>query len=410
MAGKSAREVARRPIPPPLKPQLAGGELSRPRPHPFVDHTGQATTEYAGLLALIATALLGAGMLVGLDDVGAAVAKGIRTGICIVGGDVCRASDAAAAGLEPCTVGERSRGGGATLSVAWFRIGDRNGWSVATRSDGSVLVTRSHARKAGAAAGIGVEASPFGLSIGVEGKADFEFGSGATWEFPDAESAARFIAHGGDVEPTWRFGEAGDVLTAEAGVKIGGATLTGVEATAQSAGGARVGRGQTTLYIRTRMDSGSSVWLGNHTAEMAGPSTGEVIVELTLEHGRLREVAFRTARSGAGPGHVVDTVARLDLRDQTNRAAAAHLITQELPWPPAVAREVHDVMLYTVQHGTVERSVYDVRDESSDFELAARLGEELGIEVNRVKVQRRLIAASAWTPGSQERLREDCVM
>jgi hypothetical protein len=374
------------------------------------DQTGQATSEYAGLLALIATALLSAGMLAGLDGVGAAVAKGIRTGICIVGGDVCRSSDAAAAGLAPCTVGERSAGGGATISIAWVRIGDRNGWSVATRSDGSVLVTRVHAHRGGVGAGIGVEASPFGLSIGVEGKADFEFGSGATWEFPDAQSAARFIAHGGDVEPTWRFGEAGDVLTAEAGVKIGGATLTGVGATARSAGGARIGRGQTTLYVRTRLDSGAEVWLGNHTAEMAGPSTGDVLVELTLgPGGSPREVAFRTAKSAAD-GRVVDTVARLDLSDAANRAVAERLLSQRLPWPGAVAGEVHQLMLYAVQHGTVERSVYDVRDESSDFELAARLGEELGIEVNRVKVQRRLVAASAWTPGSQERMREDCVM
>src|SRR3954470_2961856 len=101
-------------------PQLAGattrpgGELSHPRPIPLVhDETGQATTEYAGLLALIAAVLLGAGMLVGVD-VAAGVVQGIRTGICIVGGDVCRPSDAAAAGLEPCTMGDRSGGSGTT--------------------------------------------------------------------------------------------------------------------------------------------------------------------------------------------------------------------------------------------------------------------------------------------------------
>src|SRR5690242_14802585 len=103
------------------------------------DATGQATAEYVGLLALVAAAVLGTGALVGLDPVGHAVARGIRTGICIVGGDVCRASDAVAAGLEPCTVGERSAGGGATVSIAWVRIGDARGWTVATRSDGSVL-------------------------------------------------------------------------------------------------------------------------------------------------------------------------------------------------------------------------------------------------------------------------------
>jgi hypothetical protein len=132
-------------------------------------------------------------------------------------------------------------------------------------------------------------------------------------------------------------------------------------------------------------------------------------VELTLEHGAFREVAFRTAGVGVGRGQVVDTVARLDLRDPANRAAAAHLLTRRLPWPAAVAQELHQLMLYTVQRGTVERAVYDVRDESGTFALAAKLGMELGIDLDRVKVQRRLVAASAWTPGSQERAREDCV-
>jgi Flp pilus assembly pilin Flp len=376
------------------------------------DATGQATTEYAGLLALIAAALLGAGMLVGLEGVAAAVEKGIRTGICIVGGDVCRSSDAAAAGLEPCTVADRSGGGGTTISVAWVRLGDSGGWTVATRSDGSVLVTRTHERKGGVGAGIGLEASPLGLHFGVEGKLDLDVMSGATWEFPDGDAAARFLEHGddGQTKPTWRFGEAGEVLTGEAGAEVAGATLTGVAASAQAAGGARVGRGRTTLYIRSKLESGASVWLPKHSAQLAGPGTGDVIVELTLEHGAFREIGFRTAGVAGEHGRVVDTVARLDLRDPENRAAAAHLLTHRLPWPANVARELHELMLYTVQRGTVERAVYDVRDESGTFELAARLGEELGIEVNHVKVQRRLVAASAWTPGSQERLREDCVM
>jgi Flp pilus assembly pilin Flp len=376
------------------------------------DETGQTTAEYAGLLALVAAALLGAGVVVGLDGISTAVAKGIRTGICIVGGDVCRSSDAAAAGLEPCTVGDRSGGSGATISVAWLRVGDSGGWTVATRSDGSVLVTRTHARKGGVGAGIGLEASPFGLDFGVEGKLDIQVMSGATWEFPGAAAAARFLAQGDDARatPTWRFGEAADVLTAEAGAKIGGATLTGVGATAEAAAGARVGRGRTTLYIRSRLASGSTVWLPRHTAELAGPSTGDVVVELTLEHGAFREIAFRTAGVGAGHGQIVDTVARLDLRDPANRAAAARLLTRRLPWPAAAAQELHQLMLYAVQRGTVERSVYAVRDESGNFELAARLGMELGIDLDRVEVQRRLVAASAWTPGSQERVREDCLM
>ncbi len=372
--------------------------------------SGQGTTEYVGLLAVVAAALLSAGMVVGLDDVGASVVKMVRTGICIVGGDICRRSDAQAAGLEPCTISDRSEGGGATVSVAWVRAGDENGLTVATQSDGSVVVTRTSGRSAGAGVGLGVEASPFGLELGVEGKADFTTMSGAAWEFPDAAAAARFLAGKAAAKPTWRFGEAGDVLTAEAGAKVGGATLTGVAATMQAAGGVRVGKGRTTLYIRSRLDTGATVWLPRHASQLAGPSTGDVMVELTLEHGSFREIAFRTSARGSAPGQAVETVARLDLRDPANRAAAEHLLAHGLPWPTNIAADLHRLMLYTVQRGTVERSVYDVRDESGTFSLAARLGMELGIDVDKVEVQRRLVAASAWTPGSQERVREDCVV
>src|ERR687896_427889 len=100
----------------------------------------------------------------------------VRTGICIAGGDVCRASDAAALGLEPCTVGERLRGAGATLTVLSLRVGEEGEWTVASRSDGSVVVTESRSRAGGAAGGFGVEASPIGLELGVEGAYTFTVG------------------------------------------------------------------------------------------------------------------------------------------------------------------------------------------------------------------------------------------
>jgi hypothetical protein len=176
----------------------------------------------------------------------------------------------------------------------------------------------------------------------------------------------------------------------------------------QEAGGVRVGKGRTTLYIRTRFDTGATVWLPKHASQLAGPSTGDVMVELTLEHGDFREVAFRTGARGSAPGQAVDTVARLDLRDPEHAAAAQHLLTQGLPWTKNIAADLHRLMLYTVQHGTVERSVYDVGDDSGTFSLAARIGLELGVDLDTVQVQRRLVSASAWTPGSQERVREDC--
>ena len=374
------------------------------------DEAGQATAEYVGLLAL-AAAVFAVGAGVGLGAVGEAVADGVRTGICIVGGDICRPSDAAAVGLEPCTVGERSEGGGTTVSIGWLRLGEGDAWTVATRSDGSVLVTKLRERSAGAAAGVGIEASPFGLSFGVEGKADFTLTSGATWEFPDAAAAGRFLADEDreQVPPAWRFGEAGDVLTGEAGAEIGGAMLAGVEASARGAGGVRVGRGTTTLYVRARLDSAGRVWVPMRDGRFHGPSTGDGIVELTFDRGGPRELAFRSV-GGGDRGQVVDTVARLDLRDPANRRAAERMLGQPPPWGPGVLGELRALRLLAVQRGVVERSVYDVRDDSENFKLGVKLGLELGIDADEVKIARRLVAASAWTPGStQERLREDCL-
>ena len=169
-----------------------------------------------------------------------------------------------------------------------------------------------------------------------------------------------------------------------------------MEASARAADGARVGQGRTTLYMRMRLDSRVHLPVG--AGGLPGPTTGDVMAEVTFEGGEPRDVAFRTVGRGAGGGRVADTVARLDLRDPANRAAAA-----AAPDLPALLR-------LAVRRGVVERAVYDVRDDSGSFELGVRLGAELGVETADVRVQRRLVAASAWTPGSQERVREDCVL
>ena len=53
--------------------------------------------------------------------------------------------------------------------------------------------------------------------------------------------------------------------------------------------------------------------------------------------------------------------------------------------------------------------MYAVDDGSRSLELAARAGAEVGVEAGYSKVDRRLVEASAWTAGSRERMREDCV-
>ncbi|HET8757262.1 MAG TPA: hypothetical protein VFM58_14680 [Solirubrobacteraceae bacterium] len=365
---------------------------------------GQASTEYVAVLALAALAFVTAGAVAGLGEIPAAVASTVRTGVCIVAGDICRDSDARAAGLQPCTVADRARGGGTTFSVGWLRIGGADGLLVARRSDGSVVVTKSKQGRGGVGAGIGLEATPLGIKVGVWGSIDFTIGGGSAWEFPTTAAAARFLAGADDVPPTWRFGELGGDFGGEVSASLAGVRLAGVHAGAGIAEGARRGLGQTTLYLRGQLDSGANVWAPRSHATVAGPG-GQVMIELTLEGDDAREIAFRTAERGPGNGQVVDTVARLDLRDPRNRAAAESLLVHGVPAPPGLLALIR----YTVRRGTVERAVYDVRDSSGSFAAAVKLVTELGLEAKHVEVDRRLVAASAWTHGSHERLRGDCI-
>lgn len=375
------------------------------------ESTGQTSAEYTALLALVAVALGGAGAVVGLGTLGDAVAKTVRTGICIVSGDVCRASDAEAAGLAPCTVAESTRGQGLTFTVASLRFGADDSWTAARRSDGSVIITHADERRLGGKVGIGVEASPLGVNAALSGKVDYALTSGRAWEFRDAASAARFLrsADRDEVEPTWRFGDVGSIVSTEAEAGLGPVTLTEFEATARGAAGARVGRGLTTYYVRQRADAfAGGVALPGVDARIEGPSTGDSIVEVTRDAAGPREIAFRKIERGAGPHELVETVARLDLRDPANRAAAGPLLDMGLPWPPAVARELRMLVARSVRTGIVERGVYDVEDASEGLELSASLGVSIGVDASETELDRRLVTAQAWTGGSDARERADC--
>ena len=134
------------------------------------------------------------------------------------------------------------------------------------------------------------------------------------------------------------------------------------------------------------------------------------MTEITSDAHGVREIGFRTAQHGPRPGQVTEWVGRLDLRDPANRAFAEPLLARRLPWPPGVLADLRAVALRTAQVGTVERAVYAVRDDSSDFDVGVHLGVSFGVDHDKVDVEKRLVAASAWTPGSQERVRQDCVM
>ena len=295
-----------------------------PPPRPAA---GQASLEYVGLLALVAAALAVAAPAAGLAGVPAEISRVVRTGVCIVGGDVCRAADAAAAGLRPCTLSDERRGGGLAVTIMSVRVGGGHQWLVARRSDGSVAVTQVARDDVGASAGLGYELGP--LKAGVEGEAGLRVASGVGWEFPDAASARRFLAaaHYGlsgaaaRWPAAWRSGEAGLatsgwaglglVLTGEDGKGIEG-PAAGIEISAESVLGARISRGATTLYLRAEAEGpqGADIIDGHFDAGSRGP----VVAEYTRDRSGPRELAFRVTARGAGEHEVVETVARLDLR------------------------------------------------------------------------------------------------
>ena len=396
--------------------------MAPPPPHPHPAAAGQASLEYVGLVALVATALAVAAPAAGLAGVPGQVVRAVRTGVCIVGGDVCRASDAAAAGLAPCTLSDRRRGGGLAVTVLSVKFGGDHQFLVAQRSDGSVAVTKVAGDDLAASGGLGFEAGP--LKAGLEGEVGLRVATGVGWEFPDAATARRFLAearHG--FSPlarrwpvAWRSGEAALATSGWAGLGVqakggdGAAAdlqAAGIGVAAESAIGARIAHGSTTLYLRTatRGPRTTGALAGLLDAGPAGP----VVAEYTRDRRGPRELAFRVTARGAREHEVVETVARLDLRVPENRAVAERLLRHRAPWPPAVGPDLRAAIGQAVRAGTVERSVYAVADASRSFELAARLGAEVGIEAGASKVDRRLVEASAWTAGSAERAREDCL-
>jgi hypothetical protein len=387
-------------------------------PPPFAGSIrGQASLEYVGLLTAVAVVLAGAGAAVGGAGIPRAVVQAARTGICIAGGDVCRASDAAAAGLAPCLTGETVQGHGLAVTILSLRLGRSGSWTVAQRSDGSVLVTRLQDDAVGLAGGIGLALGPV-VAIGAAATFDLSLARGQAWELPSAAAAAVLVAavrRGDDppLAPTWRFGDAGERSELQVGVSIPGGSLSALEASGAMGAGVRVGRGEITTYVHVSADASTPLGtlLPGARAGSGGPdgAGATLLLGVTRDAHGLRELSFRRATPGTAAGEVVETVGRLDLRDPANLAIAEPLLAQRMPWPATVASELRGVLLRTAQAGVIERSVYAVEDRSHDWAGALKLGLALGLDVSELDVRRRLVDAGAWMAGSPERRRVDCL-
>ena len=380
---------------------------------------GQAAADYAAVLLVVVAVLL-VGAAVAVPGVGERVVAAMRTGVCLVGGDICRDADARAAGLSPCVTSSRETGSESAVTVLSMRVGEDGRWSVDVQSDGSAVVTRTDGRSLGASVGLGFGYSPIGLDVGADGNVGVVRRSASSWRFRDAAAARRFLDRALGPEPfaidgiepdeRWQaFGASSEgTIGGSVGVEPGIKDISVEREVASAGGGAsaeglvgkRTGGGRTTWFFQKTLDD-PHVYASLPTWESSAGPSREALIEYTIDAAGPRELLIRSARSG--DGQTEEVTARLDLRDPGIRAR----VTAGPPWPPAAVRGLARLAM---DRGVVERQVYTVDDRSSDFELAGKVGLAFGVEHTRVDVRSRLADAEVWIAGSGPRRREDCLI
>jgi len=363
--------------------------------------------EYVAIL-LVVGALLGVGAGA-VPGVGERVVRTLRSGICIAGGDVCRDSDAAAAGLPPCVTRERSRRQDTTLDIAVVRFGGHGEWQLALRSDGQAVVTRLAENELGGAIGAGLSFSPAGLRAEATAALVAGYHGGRAWRFPDARSAAAFLERAmrdgavqGARPPDVRWHELGGRAEAEAVVTLADLARTGLSAAADSALGLRSEGELRTVTLDLGIDDPHLATDLPGFPASPGPRRAWV-AELTLDGGTARELALRTAaRSG---GRLEELSARLDLRDRRHLELAERVLRPGA----SAAGSVRELLARASSDGVVERDVYALSEQRRGFDIGGRLGMALGLEHHRISSERRLTDALAWVRGGPPQRRFDCL-
>jgi hypothetical protein len=366
---------------------------------------GQASTEYVAILLVVA-ALLAVVAAAAVPGVGTRVVAAVRTGICIVGGDLCRSADAAAAGLAPCVTRARSSSEETTVDIAVVRLGERGEWQLALRSDGSAVVARLDKGEAGVTAGIGFSFSPAGIEASAGASAVGEYHGGRAWRFADARTATAFLeaADRGGIErpPDVRWHELGSRADGWAGVAAADLAHADLAMSAGNALGLRTDGPRRTLTLDLGVQE-PHLDLDVPGLAVRGGKRRALIAEVTWENGGLRELVVRSAATAAG--RLEELTGRLDLRDPGNRAVAARLLR-----PGAmISAGMHDLFARMRGHGVVEVAGYEVSERRSGFSVAGKLGAALGLSRQRISSERRLVDAVAWVRGGPPQRRFDCL-
>ena len=374
-----------------------------------MDNRGQAASEYVAILLVVVAALTGAATLaVAVPDVGERVVTTVRTGLCIVGGDVCRSSDAVAAGLKPCVTSQRSRRQDTTVDIAVVRLGGHGEWQLALRSDGQAVVTRLEENELGGTVGVGLTFSPAGVDAAASASLVAGYRGGRAWRFPDARSAGAFLAAAtrdasarAARAPNVRWHAINGQADGEASVAIADLARAGISTGASNAIGLRSEGARRTLTLDLRLDDPLLSGILHGLAPSAGTQRSWV-ADISWEGGKARELALRAATGRAGRQE--EYSARLDLRHAGNRAVAERLLQPSASTPADLAALAERMRT----HGVIEHAAYSVSEERRGFTVAGKLGLALGLAHHRITAERRLVDAIASIRGGPLQRRFDC--
>jgi hypothetical protein len=372
--------------------------------------SGQASAEYVSVLLVVALVLAGAaGAAAAVPGIGERVIRTVRTGICIVGGDVCRSADAAAAGLSPCVVSERTRAQDTTVDLAVVRAGTHGEWQLALQSDGRAMVTRLEEDEAGPTVGVGVTFSPVGLEAAASAALVAGYRGGRAWRFPDVRDARAFLEaamqHGSVAagrRPDVRWHAVSANAGAEAAAALAGLASAGFSAAAGEAIGLRTDGPRKTLTLGYGLELPQvRVDLPGFAVTGSGKRTGTM--DVTWEHGALRELTQRLVI--ARGDRVEELSVRLDLRAPESRALAERVLLTGGTDRGAA----HALARHMARVGTGELDVYALSEDRSGVSVGGKLGVSLGFSHERTVALRRLVDAVSRRAGEPARRRFDCL-
>jgi len=411
---------------------------------------GQASVEWLGLVALVATLFgLGAAMAQA-GFVGRHVTREMARALCRVRGGDCERDH------EPCATSSAGSRHSLTLDLAIVRLGGGDVAVLEQRSDGTVAVTRGTTELLGVTAGLGISRGLMLAGIDVEAAAGISasyVGSGEqarTWIVGSRAAADRLVAElrthpvrpgrRGPAAPVPRVTTPPDIVYHQLGTEATldarlGATAADDEVTIAGAGmsfsrlaGTRTDArtGHRTVYVQssshTSLTVGGVLGLahdgGGERYEVEFDAHGRPLDLRVISHGRydgsadlpgvVQPVAGMLA-AGPAEGRVYSVEAHLDLTDPDNLAAARGLMDAMRPHFGDPAAAAQALRRRLDEHGSIEARVLTQDVDDASHGLKSPVGPDIGASWAHESRTTRLLAATSRGLDGQWIPRTDCV-